>query len=129
MREIKFRGWSDSVKQMTYFGNGQGIITSSTLKDGEIWGVFFPSQGGSIYLTGYQDFMQYTGRKDKNGKDIYRGDILQAADPHDKLTFTVKWYDEGSFNLLGINTEAFVVLGNIYENPELLKVEVENEYK
>jgi hypothetical protein len=64
---------------------------------------------------------EFTGRVDKCGKEIYRGDILQADDPRDKLTFSVKWYDNGGFNLLGINTAAFLVIGNVYDNPVIQK--------
>ena len=71
--------------------------------------------------------MQYTGLKDKNGKEIYEGDII-------KLGFTtqeIKWVDQGFatvdlksgaiFELSGGRITMIEIIGNIYENPELLK--------
>lgn len=95
-------------------------------------------------------WMQYTGLKDKNGKDIYEGDILyvefeksRTLNHFDiylkKIYHVAKWYGQG-FNIPNIEgefrqtlctaihnknkpTPEWEVIGNIYENPELLKEE------
>ena len=77
------------------------------------------------------EVMQYTGLKDKNGKEIYEGDIVTMvnSDHYMKgLLFKVHWLSN-SFWMSDINGESetwspsffeWKVIGNIYENPELL---------
>lgn len=105
MREIKFRAWDKSANRMFYDYPLRSIKPSNKIP-----------------------LMQYTGLKDKNGKEIYEGDICDT--PSGKRIVT---YDAPSFwlaeNLTDkVAVDAFStpsvlehVIGNIYENPELLK--------
>lgn len=120
-REIKFRIWDSQHKQMLDWS-----WTNDTFR-----ALLFRNK--SAYIT-----MQYTGLKDKNGKEIYEGDILNGRDDCLEYNKSVVEYFSGSFVLMTYyknkavaiesrlneapNTE-YEVLGNIYENLELLKNE------
>lgn len=73
--------------------------------------------------------MQYTGLKDKNGKEIYEGDIVIIGK---SLIEEIKWLDESNWigekcpvngwvNHGSIYKQKPEIIGNIYENPELLR--------
>jgi uncharacterized phage protein (TIGR01671 family) len=124
VRKIKFRAWNDISKEMLYHGK-------------DIQGLIWWNEFGEIQSLAKAELMQSTGLKDKNGKEIYEGDIIKS-----KISFEGKGiphmgevvYDKelASFatkNLSGntlicrqqLNT--FEVIGNKYENPELIENE------
>lgn len=132
MRKIKFRAWDKENKFMFE------IFDSTTHKD---W--FLPS-----WKERYE-VMQYTGLKDKNGKEIYEGDIVRYQFDNDDCPFPNKHTEKiigriffsehrASFSVTAgkncssmLNNDLFnyarngnrvEVIGNIYENPELLEV-------
>lgn len=133
MREIKFRIWDPKHKEMVP-PEGEGF----TLGDFAMG--LYPI--GLCNESSFRDdlvLMQYTGLEDKNGKSIYEGDILDKS-YHNLSVYTGKgvvelgegsdsdgWNHEswlgwkaGDSSLLDVHNEASV-LGNIYENPELLE--------
>lgn len=71
-REIKFRVWDSDFKKMRYLNSTHDIIEF----DEKGIGQYYNLQTG--YAEWFGDLMQYTGLKDKNGKEIYEGDILKA---------------------------------------------------
>lgn len=129
MKEIKFRAWDEKTNEMYH------SRPSHTVWGGGLCGRVV-SDTGSIEIPLTQ-MMQFTGLKDKNGKEIYEGDVIDAwvsRWPDRKPLGVVIWNEhcaafqlqyEGAF---GNNPSDFIhqwhffeIKGNIYENPELLK--------
>lgn len=128
MRELKFRAWYAPEKEYIY----DVQATYDNACEGR----------GSIYHESFREVLededcaveQYTGLKDKNGKEIYEGDIVRwsfKVDRNSKLTHTtdaVKWesyeeeewpYSTVSGFTLAESEDGYEVIGNIHENPEL----------
>lgn len=129
MREIKFRAWSNVHKEWLYdsridlYGN---IYFDVGDYDTDGYG-----SGWRKHHNGNISLMQYTGLKDKNGKEIYEGDILKTDSGNKQViynapSFDLEDYDNGDYyegqNPYCHNWNEFEIIGNIYENPELLKV-------
>ena len=124
-REIKFRIWDVENKEMLKV---QELDFEPTFYGGRI--AIRPDQYNDYFDTEDMILMQYTGLHDKNGKEIYEGDIVGD----NKIKWIVKWnkhrmgfslypttkqlYDEMPINVE--NKLGFKILGNIYDNPELL---------
>lgn len=141
-REIKFRAWDKLEKRMgevscIKFRNVQYSQVFVRFKQlGKIVDEWFNYDEGSCNNV---ILMQYTGLKDKNGKEIYEGDIVKIAgryfkDSKVEHNFKVE-YDESrawfgvldALHTVSLNDfdyeEDLEVIGNIYENPELLEVQ------
>jgi hypothetical protein len=130
MKEIKFRAWDKKERRMCRVINFQpsddGTNAITTL---------FVSSAQTVVRGNNIDFelQQFTGLKDKNGKEIYEGDLLIGAD---KIVEEVGWSNDlGKWMIknqinpddsLGYFAEDMEVIGNIWENPELLTPEIKN---
>ena len=120
MREIKFRAWDSKHKMVRLdvaaFSNGN--FKYMNLHDEDVYNI-----DGDV-------LMQYTGLKDKNGKEIYEGDIVKSRPDFrgeivfgkvdvffvETTAFLLK-YKDSSIGGIGEDVE---VIGNKFENPELL---------
>lgn len=127
MRKIKLRAWDKESKKwlntnVDEFTPGYFLLLNGDLgcysEDGDF-------MTGS-YIGSDIELVQFTDRFDKNDKEIYEGDILKFSS-----LWVVEWNDgafiaktlDGTkriFELRGNDLSKFEVVGNIYENPELL---------
>ena len=111
----KFRAWYKNSQTWVYFAIG------------EMWTDLGKEIYSHLCIEG-ATFYFYTGLKDKNGKEIYEGDVVIASrdDYTHKGNVVIKWNDEAAGfmlgyidNLMSIYYE-YEIIGNIHENPELL---------
>jgi uncharacterized phage protein (TIGR01671 family) len=130
MREIKFRAWNHQIDKMIKISSLNFFIDGHVAIDGTI-----PADKDMA-------LMQYTGLKDKNGKEIYEGDILKTDKgsllqviwhPHLACFLGIEATNEFAISAKEFMKIDFVeakfwylqtkTVGNIYENPELLEKE------
>lgn len=119
-RKIKFRIWDKE---------GSKMINGNDFTFDEYIPINYMFNDSNRFI-----FMQYTGYKDKTGREIYEGDILKCRLHNGKYeNYAIKWVhslcgfdalnkDESNFIDCCIWNE-FEVIGNIYENLELLEKE------
>jgi uncharacterized phage protein (TIGR01671 family) len=135
-REIKFRAWDKKNKVMA-------VPMHLSYRDSILETVHYADKGG-VYLHNPEEYelMQYTGLKDKNGKECFEGDIVKrvyeitkAKKPKETIEQIIYCDEDGSFMFSrawahgrgwsraysGHKVFPWEIIGNIYENPELLK--------
>lgn len=141
MREIKFRCWDKTARKMRqvieivfnagmYYDPNDNTVKLIWVKGHDIINnkdIALEREHKNEYI-----LMQYTGLKDKNGKEIYEGDIVQILGGEYEQGF-YEWDEKvqikdliyDGFNLMmtisQIGNQAIEIIGNIYENPELFE--------
>ena len=116
MRDIKFKAWLKDDKRIV-----------------EVEEIHFRHQLIEYYDGNYDDcwlekdfdkieLMQYTGLKDKNGKEIYEGDIVKYQKFGLNEYMIIKYLSRFAvFNICDLNKQDYEVIGNVYQHPELLE--------
>lgn len=142
MRPIKFRAWNIKDKRMfqldslvfdSYSENLIGIVELVNFGIGEIDGKDFLRKEKHQWKFSEVELMQFTGLLDKNGKEIFEGDIVRYDNEKNCL---VRWSEiqarfvmdkinggkiiESFYNFNEVIAQDLEIIGNIYENPELL---------
>ena len=127
MREIKFRAWVKDRKAIF-----EVVLINYVTKKV----TYLLERVGHLLSIRHEKFndielMQYTGLKDKNEKEIYEGDILfeSFGEKYYKVVFENGGFraefkgdfDEHSFDLIDVVAQGCEIVGNIYENPELME--------
>ena len=118
MREIKFRAW-DKVEKKMHLKLSMFDMRLSKVRPDD-------THTDYLHVPERADIMQFTGLRDMNGKEIYEGDVIEFSDQNTSNSepFTVRQavvFDGGSFYPKPTRGEHAIVIGNIYENPELLE--------
>jgi uncharacterized phage protein (TIGR01671 family) len=139
MRKIKFRAWDSDCEEMFYsdkqydthffeFKNGK-LFCFTTIQDGFAGSLYEPPSPSYEELA---NLMQFTGLLDSKGKEIFEGDILRLWYDSFQQDIIVKiefreggfWFNSKSAvdcNWHFYNQSDREIIGNLYENPELLQ--------
>lgn len=142
MREIKFRAW-DKISGKVRIIDSIAFDKQGKIKVINVWGYNLIEQEETrIHLSNKKELerivlTQFTGLYDKNSKEIYEGDIVVFESVFNKDKFVgrvmyysgckpILWDGKYSIDLAETNKEDLEVIGNIYENPELLEANNEN---
>lgn len=130
----KFRAWDKARNEMNY-----KVMVGNCDTDDENWTcpiIWIEEEKDWLHFDDYECIMQSTGLKDKNDKEIFEGDILACKTDDEVINLNVFWDEEHALfmfeskkyneqeplaELVENNTYPFEIIGNIYENPELLE--------
>lgn len=141
-RKFKFRAWDE--KRKTLFEVWSGYKPKGVTRKRDF---FIGFNHGGIEVSEYEGkgawrifpVMQYTGIDDTNGREIFEGDIVNVycdcdsefGCSHEPRKYKVVWHEDAMFELVSVDgkpssfefssdyEDAYEVIGNIYENPEL----------
>lgn len=117
-QEIKFRAWNKKDKVMV-------DVAAMNFGPSGLWSLIEYAYDAELQLADNYELMQYTGLHDKNGREVYEGDIVKNEygkvmevqyDPRSAAFGVGDYY----FGTIG-SGKTLEVIGNIFDNPELLE--------
>lgn len=119
----KFRAWDRLRKEMNY-----KVMVGNCDTDDENWTcpiIWIEEKKDWLHFDDYECIMQSTGLKDKNGKEIFEGDIVKSSGLLGTIeSFKAMWICSfvkyNNYQKVGFFAQEIEVVGSIYENPELL---------
>lgn len=124
-REIRFRAWNKKDKVMV-------DVAAMNFGPSGLWSLIEDAVDAELQLADSYELMQYTGLHDKNGREIYEGDVLDIGlrnqdgkpiiAPVSYETYAAGYVlDNGGNGIWQRLTKECEVIGNTFENPELLE--------
>lgn len=120
----KYRAWDRLRKEMNY-----KVMVGNCDTDDENWTcpiIWIEEEKDWLHFDDYECIMQSTGLKDKNGKEIFEGDVVKC----NGLLGTIKslkamwicsFVKYNNYQKVGFFAQEIEVVGNVYKNPELLE--------
>ena len=135
MKQTKFRAWDNLHKKMAEVETLRFDSSETAIEQAFLHYYNTPLNNDNWLPRGCIDLMQFTGLLDKNGKGIYEGDIVDFSEGYDGMEgkYIISWkyggfwldYLDGKepeweWNPFSLEGSNFEVIGNIYENPDLL---------
>ncbi len=141
VREIKFRAWDKEVEEMLFPEWEEGPVGGGNVMELFIYNStkYPPNHSSLSWILKKSEYfvpMQYTGLKDKNGKEVYAGDVVRYWHYEDRHIDYIVTYDEKRFawmlKEIGSARTTFLhhfalwlleIIGNVHEHPDLLKGE------
>lgn len=120
----KYRAWDKARNEMNY-----KVMVGNCDTDDENWTcpiIWIEEEKDWLHFDDYECIMQSTGLKDKNGKEIFEGDVVKCNGLLGTIeSFKAMWICSfvkyNNYQKVGFFAQEIEVVGNVYENPELLE--------